>query len=46
MRKGRAIISSAIIVLSAAGSIAIATVPAATASGAVAATSNGVVYHS
>lgn len=45
MRKGRAIIASAIIALSAAGSIAIATVPAASASGiSAAATSNGIGY--
>ena len=45
MRKGRAIISSVIIALSVAGSAAIATVPAASASGVVAATSNGIGMH-
>jgi hypothetical protein len=47
MRKGRAILASAVIALSAAGSIAVVTVPAASASGvsAAATTSNGVVYN-
>jgi hypothetical protein len=47
MRKGRAIISSAIIALSVAGSIAIATLPAASVSGvsATATTSNGIGYN-
>ena len=46
MRKGRAIIASTIIALSAVGSIAAVTVPAATASGvaAVATTSSGIGY--
>jgi hypothetical protein len=46
MRKGRAIISSAIIALTAAGSIAIVTVPAASATSVAAASSNGISYHS
>jgi hypothetical protein len=46
MRKGRAIIASTIIALSAAGSIAAVTVPAATAAGVSAvATSNGIGYN-
>jgi hypothetical protein len=46
MRKGRVIIASTIIALSAAGSIAAVTVPAASAAGvsAVATTSSGIVY--
>jgi hypothetical protein len=47
MRKGRVIIASTIIALSAAGSIAAVTVPAASAAGvsAVATTSSGIVYN-